>query len=43
MSDVFISYSRKDSEVVARLRADLARVGVQVWIDQVGLIPGTPD
>ncbi|WP_317928605.1 TIR domain-containing protein [Halioxenophilus sp. WMMB6] len=34
MTDVFISYSRKDSDMVERIRDSLKRHGLDVWIDQ---------
>lgn len=40
---VFISYSRADTPFVDRLRADLQGAGFSVWIDRVGLKPGTVD
>ncbi len=40
---VFISYSSKDTALVARLREDLKREGVAVWLDHEQLTPGTPD
>lgn len=39
---IFISYSRLDRECCDRLIADLQRAGVNVWVDRVGLTPGTP-
>lgn len=41
MKPVFISYSRTDSDFVERLRTDLQNAGINVWIDQTGLKPGT--
>ena len=38
---LFISYSRKDFPIVDRLRNDLRDSGIEVWIDKVGLTPGT--
>jgi hypothetical protein len=43
MAHLFIAYSRKDRAIVDRLRDDLLNAGLNVWIDQVGLEPGTPD
>ena len=37
----FISYSRKDFTTVDRLRNDLRDAGIDIWIDKVGLTPGT--
>lgn len=41
MTQVFISYSRKDLEFVDRLANDLKSTGFQVWYDLSGLEPGT--
>ena len=43
MAHLFISYSRQDTAIVQRLRADLQSARIDFWIDQVGLQPGTPD
>jgi hypothetical protein len=43
MSDVFISYSRQDSNLVEPLVNDLRAAGLEIWIDKAGLKPGTPD
>jgi hypothetical protein len=40
---VFISYSREDLPDVRRIITDLLNVGVNVWIDQIGLKAGTVD
>lgn len=40
MTHVFISYSRKDSEVMQRVAADLKAAGIAAWTD-VNLTPGT--
>lgn len=40
---VFISYSRADSDFVARLVRDLEAHGIGVWVDIEGLQPGTPN
>jgi hypothetical protein len=37
---VFLSYSRKDSDVMARIRDDFHASGLSVWTDQ-GIEPGT--
>jgi hypothetical protein len=37
MGQVFISYSRKDSDFVDRLVRDLGQNGVDVWIDRTGI------
>ncbi len=41
MTQVFISYSRKDLEFVDRLANDLKTTGFEVWYDLSGLEPGT--
>ncbi|MCJ7735118.1 MAG: TIR domain-containing protein [Anaerolineales bacterium] len=41
MSQVFISYSRKDIEFVDRLANDLKAAGFEVWYDLSGLEAGT--
>jgi hypothetical protein len=35
-------YSRQDMLIIDRLRADWQRAGRPVWIDRIGLTPGTP-
>ncbi len=40
---VFISYSTQDAPLVERLKDDLKRAGVDVWIDHEQLQPGTRD
>ncbi len=40
---VFVSYSRDDSEFVTRLKMDLMAKGITTWVDQGGILPGTPD
>jgi hypothetical protein len=40
---VFISYSRKDTLIMQRLRDDLRASELSVWVDEDGLEPGTPD
>lgn len=42
MTHVFLSYSRRDSAFMRRLRSDLQAVGLEVWTDETGLEPGTP-
>jgi hypothetical protein len=39
--DVFLSYSRRNAEVMRRVRADLRAAGLNVWTDD-NLQPGTP-
>lgn len=41
MSHVFLSYSRKDAEIMRQLREQLSRRGLDVWTDE-DLVPGTP-
>jgi hypothetical protein len=43
MAYIFISYSHDDLEFVRHLIADLQAAGVNIYIDQTGLRPGTPD
>lgn len=40
---LFVSYSIQDEEIAARVRAELEAQGYGIWIDKVGLTPGTPD
>jgi hypothetical protein len=40
--DVFLSYSRKDTDMMRRLLQDLRAQGLEAWIDEAGLEPGTP-
>lgn len=40
---VFISYSRRDTDFVTRLRADLAGASIDVWLDTEDLVPGAPN
>ena len=39
---VFMSYSRTDEEVMRRITTFLRKQGMQVWVDNENLIPGTP-
>ncbi|MEP7134234.1 MAG: toll/interleukin-1 receptor domain-containing protein [Chloroflexota bacterium] len=39
---VFISYSRKDNDVMRRIVAFLRKQGIKIWLDNENLIPGTP-
>jgi len=39
---LFLSYSRRDTQVMQRLRDDLRAAQVSVWVDEEGLEPGTP-
>ena len=43
MAQYFISYSRENQAIVERLRQDLQTAGIDIWIDKIGLQPGTPD
>ncbi|HET7538660.1 MAG TPA: toll/interleukin-1 receptor domain-containing protein [Polyangiaceae bacterium] len=38
--DLFVSYSRVDSEFALRLVRDLRALGVEVWFDQIDIPPG---
>ena len=38
---VFVSYNRKDSAFALSLSKDLAANGIDVWIDQLSIPPGT--
>lgn len=40
MTEIFISYSRIDSELVLRVVGELKRLGFQVWVDQFDIEPG---
>jgi hypothetical protein len=39
---VFMSYSRRDEEVMRRIVTFLRNNGIKVWVDNERLIPGTP-
>ena len=41
-NQVFISYSRKDDAIMRRIVAFLRGEGINVWVDNEKLIPGTP-
>ncbi|MEL7435545.1 MAG: toll/interleukin-1 receptor domain-containing protein, partial [Chloroflexota bacterium] len=43
MTQYFISYSRENQQIVERLRGDLQSAGINIWIDKIGLTPGTPN
>ena len=43
MTHLFISYSRQNNDAVQQLKTDLQAAGQSIWIDNVGLQPGTPD
>ena len=38
--NVFISYSRKDSEIIDRIEKELKRYGITSFIDRTGINPG---
>ncbi len=40
MADVFVSYSRRDSEFVGRLVASIEQCGKEAWLDTEGLVDG---
>ncbi len=40
---LFLSYSRRDMDLVERLRIDLVKAGVPVWKDDRNIEPGTPN
>src|SRR6266567_1775127 len=40
---LFVSYARKDLDVVTQLYEDLQRFGVTLWIDHRDILPGSPD
>jgi hypothetical protein len=40
MADVFVSYSRRDSEFVGRLSASIHDNGKEVWVDTDGIADG---
>jgi PKD repeat protein len=42
MATIFLSYSRKDTEIMRRVKETLEQAGISVWIDE-HLKPGTPD
>ena len=41
-SHVFMSYSRRDEAVMRRVAAFLRKQGINVWVDNEKLVPGTP-
>lgn len=41
VADVFISYSRRNADLMRRIRADLRAAGMSVWTDE-NLTPGKP-
>src|ERR1700727_3608793 len=40
MTDVFVSYSRRDSEFVRRMADSIAQRGKEVWLDTEGIADG---
>ena len=40
MSDLFVSYSRRDAEFVRRLTASIEARGKAVWLDTEGIVDG---
>ena len=39
---VFMSYSRKDEDIMRRIAVFLRKQGINVWVDNEMLVPGTP-
>ena len=39
---VFMSYSRRDEAVMQRVATFLRAQGINVWVDNEKLVPGTP-
>ncbi len=42
VGNVFMSYSRRDHEIMQRIVAFLRKRGIKAWVDNEKLIPGTP-
>lgn len=42
INPIFISYSRRDNDIMRRLVKHLRNQGVMAWVDNEKLIPGTP-
>jgi hypothetical protein len=40
--NIFLSYSRNDTDIMLRLKSDLEREGFDVWVDEAALEIGTP-
>ena len=40
MADVFVSYSRRDSEFVRRLASSITECGKEIWVDTEGIADG---
>ena len=40
MAHIFLSYSRRDSEFVDRIAADLQKMGFRTWVDRSGIAGG---
>jgi hypothetical protein len=41
LRNVFVSYSREDQEFVLKLAQDVFREGIDVWMDQLNIAPGS--
>jgi CRP-like cAMP-binding protein len=41
LRNVFVSYAREDQEFVLRLAQDIFREGIDVWMDQLNIAPGS--
>jgi small GTP-binding protein len=39
---VYMSYSRKDEDVMKAITSELRKSGYEIWVDNENLIPGTP-
>ncbi len=39
--DIFLSYSRRDDDIMRRVQQTLVRAGFSVWVDEESLEPGT--
>jgi hypothetical protein len=38
---VFVSYARRDSEVVGQIVDELKKLGIRTWVDSAELVAGT--
>lgn len=43
MKQIFISYSRRDTDFARKLTTQLEQAGFSVWLDTDDLVPGTPN
>src|SRR5687768_5942319 len=43
MAHVFVSYSRKNSDLMIKITSELRAKGVNIWVDRTGLRPGDSD